>query len=686
MAKKNLISKIVSMCLTLIFMLTFNFASAFGAVGFDKPIPETMMENHIKLVEEYRIRIDNIEGGYIEVSNTKGEKWVKIGKVIKPAVNVSNEGYRASGWAKSGTVAATASHAIHIKVAQNNSDPSFPDGRGVLFSIIPREFYTPPEDFGGQPVSDNGIYTNISAGTGIFGPWAPYVGNKVYIEKNNELVPIPITYIPANGDKIVIIVEKPEVMPEYITFENRFGGLITITYNKEAVNKEDIDTNQDYINKDDKTYTKVIGEVLRPVEGVGRFDGTTCTGIGGINTNHTGVITVSTAPFSSSLDINDQGGFQIIPAYHSMDDEMINDRILTQWMVVGPVNVLQPSPDGTAPLFSNYIKPSFYPVYSDTSFRVEVKQKGGNWEPLWKVQGRDDQALTSVAEFRLLFPTKPMILTDSAPITPKFDTVPKLVYESPVSLTGITTPGCKIELDLEGGKSYTTYSLADGSFKYDNIYLNEGTNSFTAKAIDPADRVSDSVYFSIDYKSTLTAPILNNLSEFTNNPTMMVSGVAKPGAMVNIFNNGNLESTISADSKNGTFSGVINLSEGENVITAQAVDLQGNKSPLSNPVKTILDTKPPIIENASPAFGSTIASGNVTILAKVDGTGSPIVYTAMLFNGVSVQPMYDESNGILEYNAGNLSPGTYNYAIYVKDAAGNDMRLPNEGQGSFTVK
>ena len=106
------------------------------------------------------------------------------------------------------------------------------------------------------------------------------MGNPVFVERGHQLVALPEDYIPIDGETFVIVVKRPRRMPSEIDFENRAGGEV--------------------IAKFPDGTSEAIAHVDRPVTGVGRYDATTFTGVGAINTNHGGVITISTAPVCSS--------------------------------------------------------------------------------------------------------------------------------------------------------------------------------------------------------------------------------------------------------------------------------------------------------------------------------------------------------------------------------------------------
>ncbi len=150
-----------------------------------------------------------------------------------------------------------------------------------LINILPREFSQTPVRFGGHVSGLSGIYTNIPTGTAIFRDLAPFAGNPVFLEGGDgRLSSLPLNYLPQEGDTLVIVVEAPINPLRQVVFENRAGGPVTATYA-------------------DGT-SRLVTHVLKAVTGVGRFDGTSYTGVGAINTNHSGVITVSTSPITTS--------------------------------------------------------------------------------------------------------------------------------------------------------------------------------------------------------------------------------------------------------------------------------------------------------------------------------------------------------------------------------------------------
>ena len=377
---------------TLLMFLLLVGSSAYGTTLDHGPSKEVLEENNPKMLEMYRIRIWNDVQGTIEVSQNEGISWETAGKVIRPTIKVSRDGYTASKWVDFGRVAATAVNAIHINVGHNDEKD-----RGIIFSIIPKEFLIPPgKDYYSYMSPDSSIQTDIPAGDTIFGGgFSPFVGNKVFLYREGIRNTLEASYVPKAGDIIEILVERPVWYPVEMRFENRFGGLITLKY----PNGEE----------------KYIGQVLKPIVGVGRFLGTTYADTGRIRANHAGVICVSTSR------IGELAGFQIIPANHGMSSEMVNARVLTQWMVISPISALDPSIEGVAPFFSSYIQPRYREDDLDhvdwydrilKRFLVQVRIKNGDWQTMphyslyldKPLPGWANNALQDVTHIRILFP------------------------------------------------------------------------------------------------------------------------------------------------------------------------------------------------------------------------------------------------------------------------------------------
>jgi len=81
----------------------------------------------------------------------------------------NTRGYTASKWVPAGHVAATAVNAIHVNVGINEEED-----RGVIFSVLPRQFLVPQRSTG-HSEPDSSIYTDIRRGGHFGGGYAPFV-------------------------------------------------------------------------------------------------------------------------------------------------------------------------------------------------------------------------------------------------------------------------------------------------------------------------------------------------------------------------------------------------------------------------------------------------------------------------------------------------------------------------------
>ena len=342
--------------------------------------------------ESLRIRIVNDAGGPISVSRDAGRHWVEVGEVVRYTTQVTRQGYTASKWVAAGQVAATAVNALHISAGYNSGED-----RGVVFSLLPREFLAAPKSYRSFLSPDSSIYTNLPAGRSIFGGGeAPLVGSRVSLERDGQLVPLPSGYLPARGDTLVIAVTKPERSPSEVVFDNVAGGKVTLVYQAGE--------------------RRQIGWVVKPVHGIGRFVGGLYAAIGRIRANHAGVIDVSTSPTGAL------GGFQIIPFGHALSPEMATAWTRTQWLIVGPVDGQDGIWEDITPLFREHVRPDYLPGDLQASdwesrllarFLVDV-DIGKGWQPLQSIALSPDpetplpdwagRALEEVRRLRILFP------------------------------------------------------------------------------------------------------------------------------------------------------------------------------------------------------------------------------------------------------------------------------------------
>ncbi len=298
------------------------------------------------------IKIENKSNG--EITLLENGKETRCGNVLKPAVSLNTRPFTATKWGKVNTVVASAVNAIHILKKHG------------IISILPFKSYS------SGARSKSSILTNVPPQYTIFGGgYSPFVGSKV-ICKPEKGVPKEI--------EIVVSKKKSEIAE--LIFQNSVGGKIIAIY----INGE----------------RKVIGRVIKPVKGVGRFTGSKFTGVGRVRANHPGVICISTSPLGKI------GGFQIIPYKHSLSKEMLKIAWgLTQWMIVDYA-------PGEYPLFEGAILPNWNPRALRSKNwkklllrRTLVMAKFGNdpqWHLLPPITGRKDHALKNLKGIKLYLP------------------------------------------------------------------------------------------------------------------------------------------------------------------------------------------------------------------------------------------------------------------------------------------
>ncbi len=318
----------------------------------------------------FELRIPLVLGASASAIPRNGAS-VDLGRVVALPEKTRFPGYTATRWGVPGTTAASAVNAIHLLIGIEN-------GKGRTLSLLPRETIAPAAGPGAAVVLD------ARAGTGIFGAWAPPVDTPVQIEGlSGDLRPLSSPPLPREGEVLVLRVTEGQ-MPVFIEIENRPGGR-AVAWRRDG--------------------SGVLARVIRPVRGVGRFEGTLFQDVGRLRANHPGVVDVSTSPLGQI------GGFQIIPFDHGKSAEMQGAWTMTQWLILA-------APDGTSrlsgtpPLFAAGLVPGpaegedLWDLWSTYGRRplVLCRIDGGPWRKLPPVAGKVDEGLAKLTHLRIYFP------------------------------------------------------------------------------------------------------------------------------------------------------------------------------------------------------------------------------------------------------------------------------------------
>nr|WP_321503367.1 hypothetical protein [uncultured Dethiosulfovibrio sp.] len=328
----------------------------------------------------WSIEIPLIKGE--EAKARMGDSVYPLGEVVSIPSSSRYPAYTASGWGKPGHTCASAVNAIHILL-------SVEKGKGRTISVVPSDTIAPAATAG------TAVVLKGKGGIGLFGAWTPPSGSEVYVKRSGQIRPLSDVKMPLPGDTIVIEVDRKDI-PTMVDIENRPGGSIELL---------------------SSSGTSVIGKVIRPVGGTGRFDGTLYQSVGRLRANHPGVIDISTSPYGSI------GGFQIVPIKHGDSPEMAHMWSMTQWMIIASEG---DSPlAGNGPLFEGFLIPG--PVQKEdqealsstgiwTSYGrrslVLCRLNGGPWRWLPEVEGRQDNGLMEVTHLRIYFPNDREPLVD----------------------------------------------------------------------------------------------------------------------------------------------------------------------------------------------------------------------------------------------------------------------------------
>jgi hypothetical protein len=269
---------------------------------------------------------------------------------------------------------------------------------------------------------------------------------------------------------------------------------------------------------------------------------------------------------------------------------------------------------------------------------------------------------------------------------------------------------------LLGGKQVgttTADSHGNWSFDFSGLPLAQGSNSFTAQAVDAAGNQSAvSAPFAVAVSAAPGSPVVSGFSpafsgsaagltsalspgavaaSFTNAQAPTIFGTASAGSYVELFMNAAEVGWTLADS-NGNWSYTsANLSDGAYNFRAIALAATGAFSQASNPLSLIVDTHAP----SAPAFlGITpdtgVAGDNITSSKQISLFGTAGAYSTIdLFVAPSgttqstfIGSATADGSGNWTFNyAAALADGTYHFTAQACDLAGNVSQM----SGSFTV-
>ncbi|MEM2869756.1 MAG: right-handed parallel beta-helix repeat-containing protein [Thermoplasmata archaeon] len=197
-----------------------------------------------------------------------------------------------------------------------------------------------------------------------------------------------------------------------------------------------------------------------------------------------------------------------------------------------------------------------------------------------------------------------LVLTDRVPPTVRIISPPPAaslsMAEVPVNGTAGDNIGVRrVELNVDGYRRYVVFeAVGEGPPSMDwglTLELAEGVHTIQALACDASGNSASAV---VNFLVDTTPPMVKIASpqsgHLTNQSLLSVWGFCEPGSRV--FVDGK-----EAQVDRNIFSVSVLLSEGENLVTAVAMDGSGNSN--SSSVTVVLDTSPPLLELQSPEEG-----------------------------------------------------------------------------------
>jgi len=167
---------------------------------------------------------------------------------------------------------------------------------------------------------------------------------------------------------------------------------------------------------------------------------------------------------------------------------------------------------------------------------------------------------------------------------PQLDALPEATNSSTIVVSGKTKDATKVIIYVNDSQAKKAGVETDGTFRFPNIPLTEGTNTVSAKALDKDDNTSD-----LSQVLTIVVKKGNPKLDITSpNDNETISGekqeVKVSGTTDDPENTVKVNGRLVVLSQSGTFNYTLPLSEGEQTITIIALDAAGNQTKVERKV------------------------------------------------------------------------------------------------------
>lgn len=152
--------------------------------------------------ESYRLRVENIRYGRVEMSADGGEHYVLVGRVARPATKKATDKTAKTA----GVLLRVSGNGLVFSVAPGRTLSLRPEQTPALPGDEPHGRHLPPS-FTADP---SAILTNLSPDQGLFGDLLPPTSSPAYIQfGTSDLSSFPDGYALGDGDVFVFVVTLP---------------------------------------------------------------------------------------------------------------------------------------------------------------------------------------------------------------------------------------------------------------------------------------------------------------------------------------------------------------------------------------------------------------------------------------------------------------------------------------------
>jgi len=287
-------------------------------------------------------------------------------------------------------------------------------------------------------------------------------------------------------------------------------------------------------------------------------------------------------------------------------------------------------------------------------------------------------------------PDSPSSLRLSAETDTGLNNSDGVTSNSAPTIAGNAEAGSKVRLFNWGQLVAQTTVAADGSWQLSVTTLSDGLYNFSATSEDIAGNIStssDQLAVTIDTVAAAPTDLdllatsdsgSSNSDNNTNNPTPTISGFAEPGALVQLFSDGQLVGQTTATANTTWQIATSQLTDGTHMLTATATDVAGNVSPISSPLNLAIDTIAPIPPSSLRLTPSTDTgasnSDNLTnnTAPTIQGTGEAGALIRLFKGGQLVGQTTAAGDGSWLFSvAESLGEGAHTFTAIAEDSAGN---------------